>query len=174
MADLTALAVRASQSISISELHGAVCGLAAGISRCLHEDAEERDLLRELIELLGSEALTDADSVDEFVQASLDDLMDDDLGFAPLLPDEDAPIAERVLGIAEWCGAFVARYGTQPVADDEQGEELLSDFIAISGAEIHDEDEESAEAALADIEQYVKVGALLLATGGVAADDAAD
>ena len=172
MADLTALAVRASQSISISELHGAVCGLAAGIARSLDEDAEERDLLRELIELLGSDALTDADSVDEFVHASLDALMDDDLGFAPLLPDDSAPITERVLGIAEWCGAFAASYGTQPVAEDEQGEELLNDFIAISGAEIHDEDDETAEAALSELEQYVKVGALLLATGGATADDA--
>lgn len=172
MADLTALAVRASQSISISELHGAVCGLAAGISRSLYEDAEERDLLRDLIKLLGSDALTDADSVDEFVHASLDALMDDDLGFAPLLPDDDAPIAERVLGIAEWCGAFAAGYGTQPIAEDEQGEELLNDFIAISGAEIHDEDDETAEAALSELEQYVKVGALLLATGGTVADDA--
>lgn len=174
MVDLTALAVRASQSISIFELHGAVCGLAVGVARSLDEDAAERDLLRELVELLGTDALTDADSVDAFVRASLDALMDDDLGFAPLLPDDDAPMAERVLGLAEWCGAFAAGYGTQPVAGDEQGEELLNDFIAISGAEIHDEDEESAEAALTDIEQYVKVGALLLATGGALADDSAD
>ena len=172
MADLTALAVRASQSISISELHGAVCGLAAGIARSLDVDAQERDLLGELIELLGSDALTDADSVVEFMHASLDALMADDLGFAPLLPDDDTPIAVRVLGLAEWCGAFAAGYGAHPVVEDEQGEELLRDFIAISGAEVRDEDDETAEAALSDLEQFIKVGALLLATGGATADDA--
>jgi len=171
LSDLTALAVRASQFISISELHGAVCGLAAGSARSL-DGAEQRDLLRTLIDLLGSDALTDAESVDEFVRASLDALLADDLSFAPLLPDDDAPVAVRVQGIAEWCGAFAAGYGAQPVAEDEQGEELLRDFIAISGAETDDEDGETAEAALAELEQYAKVGALLLATGGATADDA--
>ncbi|MXY04255.1 MAG: UPF0149 family protein [Gammaproteobacteria bacterium] len=172
MADLTALAVRASQSISISELHGAVCGLAAGSARSLDGDEEEPDLLQALIELLGSDALTDAESVDEFMRASLDALLADDLSFAPLLPDDDAPIAARVQGIAEWCGAFAAGYGAQPVAADEQSEELLRDFIAISGAETDDEDDEAAEAALSELEQYAKVGALLLTTGGAMADDA--
>ncbi len=172
MSDLTALAVRASQFISISELHGAVCGLAAGSARSLDGAEDERELLRTLIDLLGSDALTDAESVDEFVHASLDALLADDLSFAPLLPDDDAPIAVRVQGIAEWCGAFAAGYGAQPVAEDEQGEELLRDFIAISGAEADDEDDETAEAALWELEQYAKVGALLLATGGAAADEA--
>ena len=174
MADLTALAVRASQFISISELHGAVCGLAAGSARSLDENAARSDLLQELIELLGSDALTDADSVDEFVRASLDVLQADDLSFAPLLPDDDAPMDARVRGIAEWCGAFAAGYGVHPTADDEQSEEVLRDFIAISGAEAEDEDDESAETALSELEQYAKVGALLLATGGAAVDDAAD
>ena len=172
MADLTALAVRASQSISISELHGAVCGLAAGSARSWQGDAEQHDLLQALIELLGGDALTDADSVDEFVRASFNALLADDFSFAPLLPDEDTPIAVRVQGIAEWCGAFAAGYGAQPVTEDEQGEELLRDFIAISAAEIHDEDDETAETALSELEQYAKVGALLLATGGTAVDDA--
>ena len=172
MSDLTALAVRASQFISISELHGAVCGLAAGSARSLDGAGDGRDLLRTLIDLLGSDALTDAESVDEFVRASLDALLADDLSFAPLLPDDDAPIAVRAQGIAEWCGAFAAGYGAQPVAEDEQGEELLRDFIAISGAEADDEDDEAAEAALSELEQYAKVGALLLATGGATADDA--
>ena len=172
MADLTALAVRASQSISISELHGAVCGLAAGSARSLDGGAEGRDLLDELIELLGSDALTDADSVDEFMRASLDAMLADDLSFAPLLPDDEAPIAVRLQGVAEWCGAFAAGYGAHPVAEDEQSEELLRDFIAISGAETDDEDDESAEAALSELEQYAKVGALLLATGGATVDEA--
>ena len=174
MADLTALAVRASQFISISELHGAVCGLAAGSVRSLTGHAEGRDLLHELIELLGSDALADADSVDEFVRASLDALMAEDLSFAPLLPDDDTPIVVRVQGIAEWCGAFAAGYGVHPTAEDDQSEELLRDFIAISGAEPDDEDDESAEAALSELEEYAKVGALLLATGGATPDDDAD
>ena len=237
MADLAALAVNAGQFISQSELHGAVCGLAAGGAGRNADGCAGGDLLRELMELLGSDALTDAASVDAFVQASLPALFADDLSFQPLLPEDEAPIAVRVQAIAEWCGAFAAGYGaahgaragrlspreavnrgaqedhpsqkgtadgqggslsapgiwaadhpsqkdaatSSPAssaspsiwavdhpspkdAADEQADELLRDFVAISGAVLDDEDD-GAEVALVELQEYAKVGALLLAAG---------
>ena len=166
------------------------------------------------MELLGSDALTDAASVDAFVQASLPALFADDLSFRPLLPEDEAPIAVRVQAIAEWCGAFAAGYGaahgaragrpspreavnpgaqedhpsqqdaatSSPAssasssiwavdhpspkdAADEQADELLRDFVAISGAVLDEEDDDGAEAALVELQEYAKVGALLLAAG---------
>lgn len=213
MADLAALAVNAGQFISQSELHGAVCGLAAGGAGPNADGCAGGDLLRELMELLGNDALTDAASVDAFVQASLPALFAEDLSFRPLLPEDEAPIAVRVQAIAEWCGAFAAGYGaahgartgrpspreavnrgaqedhpsqtgtadgqggslsapgiwaadhpSQKDAADEQADELLRDFVAISGAVLDDEDD-GAEVALVELQEYAKVGALLLAAG---------
>lgn len=162
LADLAALAACAGPFISESELHGAVCGLMAGKAEC-PEDGHAGDVLQELIDLLGSDALADADSVDAFVHASSEALFAEDLGFQPLLPGDEAPLADRVRAIAEWCAAFAAGYGAAGARQDEQSEEVLRDFIAISGAVMQDEDEDTAEASLLALEQHAKVGALLLA-----------
>lgn len=163
LADLAALAADAGPFISESELHGAVCGLVAGGADSLKNGGDS--LLQELIDLLGSDALADADSIDAFVQASSEALLAEDLGFQPLLPGDEAAVADRVQAVAEWCGAFAAGYGAAGGAsDDEQSEELLRDFIAISGVGMEDEDEDTAEESLLELEQYAKVGALLLVT----------
>ena len=114
--------------------------------------------------MLGSDALADAESIDAFVQASAEALFAEDMGFQPLLPGDEAPMDDRVRAIAEWCGAFAAGYGATGAPQGEDGEELLRDFIAISGAVVQDEDEDTAETALLQLEQHAKVGALFLAT----------
>lgn len=162
LADLAALAACAGSFISESELHGAVCGLMAGKAE-RPEKGRAGDILQELIDLLGSDALADADSVDAFVRASSEALFAEDLGFQPLLPGDEAPLADRVRAIAEWCAAFAAGYGAAGAHQDEQSEEVLRDLIAISGAVMQDEDEDTAEASLLALEQHAKVGALLLA-----------
>lgn len=165
LADLAALAACAGPFISESELHGAVCGLLAGKAERPEGGCAGDDILQELIDLLGSDALADADSVDAFVRASSEALFAEDMGFQPLLPGDDAALADRVQAIAEWCAAFAAGYGAAGALQDEQSEEVLRDFVAISGAVMQDEDQDSAEASLLALEQHAKVGALLLATG---------
>lgn len=164
LADLAALAACAGPFISEAELHGAVCGLVAGKAERPEDGCADGDVLQELIDLLGSDALADAESIDAFVRASSEALFAEDMGFQPLLPGDEAPMDDRVRAIAEWCGAFAAGYGAAGAPQDEHSEELLRDFIAISGVVVQDENEDTAEAALLELEQYAKVGALLLAT----------
>lgn len=212
MADLAALAADAGRLLSQSELHGAVCGLAAGGAG---PAAQQGGLVRDLVQLVGSDALADAQSLDAFVEASVADFFAQDMGFQPLLPDDAAPISARVQAIAEWCGAFAAGYAAAAVpetghaqatgkrgaqngrlapaderpavaaghttaaqqacpadeaADAAQRAELLRDFVSISGVELDGEDGEEAEAALLELQEYAKVGALLLASGAQQAE----
>ena len=81
--DLSVLAENAATTLSGWELHGVVCGLAA----CRSGEIALQDLL----DLVGVEALTDQASVEEFVSASVAALVAEDLSFALLLPDDDAP-----------------------------------------------------------------------------------
>ncbi len=172
-----ALAIRAGRFISTAELHGAACGLVASRLRTSADgETSTADLLEALIELLGSDALTDAGSVDAFIDASIAALLAEDMSFQPLLPDDDAPVAERVQAIAEWCGAFAAGYGAGVgeaglTQASGQEEELLRDFIAISGAVVDGEDDDSTAQSLFELEQYAKVGALLLFGAPMAEDD---
>lgn len=170
MVELTLLAERAIRFVSAAELHGAVCGLAAGQARGHGCEIDAQALVEALIALLGSDALQDDESLDEFVQAGLSALLAEDLSFQPLLPTDDAPLAARVEAVAEWCGAFAAGYGACQAAkggvtEDGQSKELLADFVAISGAQAEEQDDDEAEAALVELTEYAKVGALLLVSG---------
>ena len=172
MVDLMALAECASRFVSAAELHGAVCGLAAGRMRGRQGPFAEDALVEALIALLGSESLEDGESLEDFVRASLSELFAEDMSFQPLLPGDDAPVAARVEAIAEWCGAFAAGYGAcqapaQGLAEDAQSEELLRDFVAISGARPEGQDDEESETAMMELREYAKVGALVLAYGAL-------
>lgn len=198
MSDLTALALNAAHQLPVPELHGAVCGLAVCHGAALP--------LQDLMELVGVEALTDQEAVESFVTASIEDLQAEDMSFAPLLPADEVPLADRLEALGQWCGSFLAglaaglaRQGIGSLDDcPEEVREIVRDFAAISqvdagarGAENHrgggtDEDadagdtagspaELAAEADYVELEEFVKVGALLImSTFGHDADDPAE
>lgn len=156
MTDLPALALNASLTLSSSELHGVVCGLAV----CGPDDFE----LSTLVELVGADALADADSVGEFVEAAITALLAEDLSFQLLLSDDEAPLADRAQGLAEWCAAFVAGIGAglTEVELPVDTREIVRDFIAVSELEVDIEETDEAEADLVELEEFAKVGVLLI------------
>jgi uncharacterized protein YgfB (UPF0149 family) len=168
MADLTALALNAVDTLSVSEIHGVVCGLAIW--------QEENFHLQELIDLVGVDALTDEFSVEAFVNASVEALTAEDMSFSPLLPEEDAELELRVESIAEWCAGFLAGFGAAGTARGlssldalpDEAQEILGDLSAITEidaqayADPDEEDAEEAEADLVQIQEFVKVGVLLI------------
>jgi uncharacterized protein YgfB (UPF0149 family) len=176
MADLTALALGAVESLSVAEIHGAVCGMAVASAGGVELDS--------LVELVGIEALRDEHSVGEFVNAAVDALHAEDLSFTPLLPDDDADLELRLEALGDWCGAFLAGFAcgsrVQEMDEEqipEEAREIIGDFTYIAnvdGSEAGDgEDPESAERDYAEVHEYVKVGALLLRSlmGGDAPDE---
>lgn len=184
MTDLTALALNAAHQLPVAELHGAVCGLAVCHGQALP--------LQDLVELIGVEALTDQVSVERFVQASLEDLQAEDMSFAPLLPPDDAALEERLEALGQWCGSFLAgfaaglaRQGVGSIDDTpDEVREIVRDFAAISQvdpASTPDADgphagaAQRAEADFVELEEFVKVGALLImSTFAAPVDDDAD
>jgi uncharacterized protein len=178
--DLSALALNAAHQLPVSELHGIVCGLAV----CHGEDLP----LQELVDLVGVDALTDEASVGNFVLAAVRELEASDLSFAPLLPDDDADLVPRVEALGQWCGAFLtglaaglARRGVRTL-DDGPAElrEIVEDLGAIaridtdSLAEPDRDDDEEAEVDLLELQEFVKVGVLLIMSVlGSESDDSA-
>jgi len=177
MADLSALALNAIDTLSVPEIHGVVCGLAVWQA--------DQFPLQELVDLVGVDALTDEYSVQAFVSAAVEALLADDMSFAPLLPEDGVELSLRVAAIAEWCAGFLAGFGAAGSArgmdsldglpDDAQ--EILADLSAITGIDIDSfADPEQlpgdaadsgyggneAEADLNQIQEFVKVGVLLM------------
>ncbi|MFU8814221.1 MAG: UPF0149 family protein [Pseudomonadales bacterium] len=166
--DLSALALSAAHQLAPAELHGVVCGLAV----CYGDDLP----LQELVELVGVDALTDQRSVARFVAASLQNLEAPDMRFALLLPDDDENIASRLEALGQWCGSFLAglaaglaRRGAHGVEDyPEEVREIVEDFTAIAQIDTDDlpadvgKGRNQAEADLLELEEFAKVGVLLI------------
>lgn len=93
-------------------------------------------------------------------------LNDSVLDFHPLLPADDAEVAERVEALGQWCQGFLLGISTGAIVienlPDDSGE-ILRDLLEISrisrlDLEGEEEDEESYQQLL----EYVRTGVLLL------------
>ncbi|MGE0624945.1 MAG: UPF0149 family protein [Pseudomonadales bacterium] len=158
------------QGLSTSELHGATTGIGV-VGLAQFE-------LQDLVDLLGAEALSDGERVARFVNEALASLHADDMSFALLLPDEEAPQSERLQALAGWCQSFLAglvaglsRRGIASLTElPDEVQEIVADFAAI--AQLDTEDEAAAEEDFMQLEEFVKVGTLLVMTlVGDAGDD---
>ena len=83
-----------------------------------------------------------------------------------MLPNEDEAIDIRVDGIATWCKGFTLGllYNNQFSIDQlpEQGAEIARDMMEIAEAAAGQGDEQEEDWALAELEEYVKVGSQLI------------
>jgi uncharacterized protein YgfB (UPF0149 family) len=164
VSDLTALALNAAHQLPVAELHGAVCGLGV-----CHGHATP---VVDVVALLGEEALTHQSAVEDFVSAAVGQLQAEDMSFAPLLPDDDVPLPDRLEALGQWCASFLAgfaaglaRRGATSLEDcPEEVREIVRDFSAIAqiDADPTDRGVEAAETDLVELEEFVKVGALLI------------
>jgi len=165
LSDLTALALDAAYEVSVAELHGAICGIAA----CGGEEFP----LQELVDLVGVDLLTDEASVSRLVNASIDEFFSEDFRFMPLLPEDDEALVQRLEALGQWCVGFLAGLGAGIAAGgmgeledlSEDGREILEDFAAIANIEANSGDAafaEQAEADFIELREFVKVGALLI------------
>ena len=169
--ELEELLYRIDASMGAAEAHGALCGmlcargtveLSEWVDHVVGEQEQGSDLLHDVVHKLS-----------ELHQTTLEMINDSTGGFTLLLPDDDDSLPERVEAIAAWCQGFI--YGLaaggiqQGSALPEDTEELLKDMVEISRAG-HDADdggdgaanEDEDEVALMEIEEYVRMGVLLI------------
>lgn len=145
--------------VGASELHGALCGWLAGGGN---------DSPRWLAQVMADDTLTapQADSaLDRLRAASVAQMSDRDFGFDLLVPDADAPLVERSSALFDWCRGFLGGFGLAAGAEpplSEESSEALGDLARLAAASPQEEGDEDDEAALAEIEEFVRVAALLL------------
>lgn len=146
-------------AIAPSELHGAICGWLAGGG-----DAGANWLGR----VMADDALPmpPADGVLERLRAaSASQLEDRDFAFELLLPATDALLAERSGALFDWCRGFLGAFGLATGATlklSDEGSEALTDLARLAMATPQEDGDQEDEAALAEIEEFVRVATLLL------------
>ena len=175
LAHLQALAdnvVDSGVPLSPAMLHGAACGFAIFPG--------EYYPYYELADLLDPGLAGDDPALVRFVAAVREQLEAEDLGFTLLLPDEDAPIVDRLAALGLWCGSFLAAFGSGlgMVRDDdlsdeggfslpEEIQEVVDDLAAIAEVQPEsaldaEDDPEEPEAQFIELEEFVKVAVLLM------------
>ncbi len=149
--------------IGASELQGSLTGyLCAGgqatsrnwVQRLALEPDEDAPDRQQLLEALFRQC-----------RAQLDD---PELGFEPLLPDEEQPLSQRADALVDWCRGFLGGLGLAGVKSEgglsEDGSEILRDFGTIAASRFDYEDAEEDESALAEVLEFIRVAVLLLHT----------
>lgn len=162
---LDALIMRLKLGTEASELHGSLCGYLAGggglrgtsVLAALQLDGEA-----------AAPSATDQALLDQLARQCEAELADPELGFEPLLPEDDRPLSERAEAMVDWCRGFLGGFGLAGTPAharlSDEAQEILRDLgtIAASSFDFGDEDED--EDALIEVQEFVRIGALLLHT----------
>jgi len=145
-----------------TEAHGLLCGLlCAGIT-----GAEGRWLAEVAPEAPAEEVAETLTALPRRIAARL---ADPELGFAPLLPDEEeTTLSERAQGLVDWCQGFLYGFGlggpSRGPALPRQSQEALRDIAELTRLDVAalEDGGEQEERELADLAEFLRVAVLLV------------
>lgn len=163
--DIDALIMRLRLGTEASELHGSLCGFLAGggvmrgtsMLAALQLDGEATE-----------PSPNDETLMQRLVRQCETELADPDLGFQPLLPEDDRPLVERAEAMVDWCRGFLGGFGlagTEAHAKlSDEAQEILRDLSTVAASSFDFGNEAEDEDALIEVQEFVRVAALLLHT----------
>ena len=149
-------------TIDAAEAHGWLSG-----ALCVRKDYGATDWLAELTADSGGKASAAEPALTDLPAETLDALGSDGFEFTPLLPDDDAPLADRVAALAAWSGGFLYGIGTGASAKVVAGAgdvgEFLRDLADIARAELEPgRAGEAGEKDFWELVEFVRGGAQLV------------
>jgi yecA family protein len=145
-----------------SEIHGVLTGLiCAGFP---FEDQSYLAMLNDLFNNGEGFPKNIKATVKQMFSELWTDILDDAYSFQLLLPDDDDSIVERGHALGAWVQGFNLGFGLQqkdnPVVSEEV-KEVLTDFAEIANLSDEMEEDEATEQAYFEINEYVRISALL-------------
>lgn len=148
--------------ISVSELHGIMCGYL-----CANADNQGESYLRALTHKKDEQTRAAALAIFSIFSISQQQISNFDFGFELLLPDDDEPLLVRARAFSEWCEGFIQALtlvGIDPdnFYDEEAQDALehLTEFAELD-CDTLDVDEED-EKALTEVQEYARLAVLRL------------
>jgi uncharacterized protein YgfB (UPF0149 family) len=150
-------------SLSCSSLHGTICGFL-----CASEPSEgERYLRSFMVDSKNPEVRSAILALFDIFTISQQQISDSDLSFQLFLPDDHAPITDRIQAFSEWCAGFVEGLAMAGVEiedlEDEESQEAfnhLKEFSELSPENLESDDED--EKALMEVSEYTRMTVLRL------------
>ncbi len=162
--DVADLTVELGASVSPSELHGLLVGQLATGKRF-----SESQWVNEAARLLDVERPDDKvqqREIYQLYQQTLAQLEHEAMNFALLLPEEDVDFNETLGSLSVWCAGFLAGYAIAGGStSDEDTQDVLEDFAAISQVGDEEDIDEDTQQALFEVAEFVRVAALSVFLG---------
>lgn len=159
------LSLAAIEELSASEVHGTIVGAICNHMKSGHTP--------DLLKLIEPEADPNDGRLNPLIEMLYDlyrdnseMLLESKDSFGLVLPGDSERLEVRVDGIATWCKGFLLGllYNNAFSIDQlpESGAEIVRDMMEIAEAAAGAEDEKEEDWALAELEEYVKVGSQLV------------
>lgn len=146
-------------STGAAEAHGVLTGLLV-----VNPAVSKEQWIAQIFEEEAAESFEfEYSPLAEVFDATTEALADSDYVFDLLLPDEDEPIAKRILALREWCQGFLYGIGANWEEREwsEESREVLQDLAEITRLD-EETDAETAEEDLAEISEFVRVAVQLV------------
>jgi uncharacterized protein YgfB (UPF0149 family) len=164
-AELGAMLANAQFGVGASDLHGSLAGFLCGGGQT---DARHWLAALQLDPDDCAAAAFPADTLERLYVDCAAWLADPELRFEPLLPPATAPLPARAEALVEWCRGFLGGIGLAGAATADglssEAKEILADFDTIAATRFEYANSEEDENALAEVIEFIRVGALLLHT----------
>jgi len=152
--------------VSASECHGVLCGIL-----CASGSSDMQGWVRHLFESRVEKKEISAQALKilhDVHQATVNEINHETLEFTLLLPDGAESLDLRIGALADWCGGFSLGLSMGGLQDrmllNDDVREFVEDVQYISDASFsaESESEEHTEQSLVEIEEYLRMGVLLL------------
>lgn len=154
-------------SLTVAEAHGCLCGALCTLQHFSPQ--------RWLQELLPEEVMPGVDAktpdmsgvLQQVFSDSSQALRGDSMEFAPLLPDDEAPLTQRIAALAQWAQGFLYGFGIgAPISvqalpgDTAEVLRDLSEIARANEADVAGSDEE--EEAYTELVEYLRAAVQLI------------
>ena len=146
-----------------AEAHGTLAGALCS--------SRDYGLIEWLHEILPEDSPDDAALQSSVLQNVYDSMVrtlaGNEANFAPLLPDDESPLADRADALSHWCQGFLYGLGSGPASDpakvSAEAGEIIHDLTEITHVGVDaDEQNEENEIAFAEVVEFVRVGVQIL------------
>jgi len=104
-------------------------------------------------------------SLEDFYETSLSNLEDISFLFQPLLPDDELPLAERLVAVGDWCSNYISGLGDgmgEAFEVSADGKEALEDIAAIGQISVDFDSDDDGERDYAELVEYIRIAVQLV------------
>ena len=148
----------------LAECHGVTCGL---LCRMPEASLDAFLGLLDMLELVNTPGQGLKMALEELLNSTREQLLDEELGFSLWLTNDDEILEERTMALAQWCSGFLAGLGSSGnetlKAMSDEANDALKDLQQISTADVSDTSEsEEDELAFTEIVEYIRVVTLVI------------